>query len=180
MFELFIALLVGIPAMSFIEYAIHRWLMHRPSAGFFAQIFHRHVRLHHGKFYKTFNHEADLFGRRVNLHIDGYFAAAMSLPLVCVLAWAGLWWAANVAWLIPVGHAIIWSHIHEEMHDPASPGRFFSRWRLFRFLRMYHFLHHQHRQQNFNVVLPLWDYVLRTAAVATEEDLAEAKTIGIL
>jgi hypothetical protein len=179
MIELLIAVLVGIPAMSFAEYAIHRWLMHRPSPGLW-DVFVRHVRFHHGKYYKVFNHEPDLFGRRVNLHIKAGDAIALSVPMILLLVVLGLYWAAAVAFVIPVAHAVVWSNIPEEMHDPASPGRFFCRWRLFRFLRMYHFLHHQHPQQNFNVVLPLWDYVLGTAATATEQDLAEAGRIGIL
>jgi sterol desaturase/sphingolipid hydroxylase (fatty acid hydroxylase superfamily) len=56
-----------------------------------------------------------------------------------------------------------------EMHKPEK--RFFSHWSVYKFLARHHYLHHRYQNKNFNVVLPLADYVLGTSVRASRADL---------
>jgi sterol desaturase/sphingolipid hydroxylase (fatty acid hydroxylase superfamily) len=64
------------------------------------------------------------------------------------------------------------------MHKPER--RFFSEWPIYKFLARHHYLHHKYPNKNFNVVLPLADYVLGTSIRATRSDLNGMYRSGLL
>ena len=49
---------------------------------------------------------------------------------------------------------------------------------LYRFLARHHVMHHRQTGTNFNVVLPLADYIVGTVAKPKETDIAEMKRLG--
>jgi sterol desaturase/sphingolipid hydroxylase (fatty acid hydroxylase superfamily) len=64
------------------------------------------------------------------------------------------------------------------MHKPEK--RFFSDWPVYKFLGRHHYLHHKHPDKNFNVVLPLADYVLGTIIRASNLELNEMYRLRLL
>jgi sterol desaturase/sphingolipid hydroxylase (fatty acid hydroxylase superfamily) len=77
------------------------------------------------------------------------------------------WFAAFVA-----GHYFVWNKFHELMHFYTSPWylRLPGAGAWYRYVEYFHFLHHQHRDKNFNAFLPLWDLLLGTQATETPLD----------
>lgn len=165
-------------AMSFIEHLAHRHFMHRksPFHKWFPEVYERHAILHHRRYYKVFNHEPDDYGRTLNIHID----ILPSLPISLVLAAFGLlvsWQCSSMILVAVLVHHVIWNIIHEEMHDPK--GWFFASWRLYRFLARYHWMHHRYPGKNYNVVLPLADFVWGTYLKPSAKDNQNMQEIGL-
>jgi hypothetical protein len=158
--------LAGVLFASFAEYAVHRWLLHRPLV---RHLWHVHAALHHGRYYRVFDHEEDPEGKYVNLAMSPWTTFAACLALLPLLLFSTVGGVVFV--LMAILHAVAWNAIHSEMH--LNRGRFFSGWGAYRFLKWYHFLHHRHVNRNFNAVLPLADYVLGTAARPTVADVLE-------
>ena len=163
---------VGIIALSFIEWGVHKYLMHRPSITLFRSHFLEHAIAHHGRYYKVFNRESGA-GKYLNLSLS-VAGTVTGILLVSPLAMFSLTGFIVFA-ILGVLHAIIWSAIHSEMH--LNRGTWFASTRAYQALMWHHFLHHQHPRRNFNVVIPLADFVFNTAAVATEADIAEWESL---
>lgn len=168
--------------MSFLEHQIHRGLMHRknffskrlPS---FEKIFREHAVLHHGLYYKAFDHEPDDYGRDLNLHLSVKKGFLRTLPLSLCISLVSI--PGAIAFLLVVYlHHLTWNLVHEEMHKPSKS--FFANWPLYKFLARHHYLHHKYPGKNFNVVLPFADYVLNTHAQATDADYRTMSELGIL
>jgi hypothetical protein len=168
--------------MSFVEHQAHRHIMHRKHSlsgriPALRRTFEHHAVQHHGQYRKIFCDEplppgADR-GLRLNLK-EGFVEA---LPFALVLALFSLT-AAILFPFVVCGHHYLWNRIHLEMHKPEQ--RHFADWRLYKFLARHHYLHHQHPDKNFNVVLPFADYVLGTHAQATDADkLGMSAAVGV-
>lgn len=145
-------------AMSFIEYALHRWVMHQ-RLGFNGFTLEQHARLHHGRYYKNFDADPDCSAKHVGLLLNPGYCLLMGLPL----------WGPLLLWSVPLGlamaavimaHAAAWSSLHWEMHERG--GAWFAGTAAFSFLSRYHRMHHRRPRVNFNVVLPLFDFVCGT------------------
>lgn len=159
---IFAWLILDLLIVSFVEYAAHRWLLHRRILDAF---WFPHT-LHHKRYYRVFNHESDPIGRELNLRIrwrDTAYALLLTSPLF-FLSPTGYAILFALAWLQRWG----WNAIHAEMH--LHENRCFARLRIYQALAKYHFLHHQHPDRNFNVTLPLFDALLKTRARATAAD----------
>jgi len=172
-----IRFLVWFPAlavlMSFVEHQIHRRLMHKQNVlsrrlpSFYRTLEH-HAILHHGEYSKVFTNQpgAAVEERHLRLSLREGFLEA--LPLAALIALVSLE-GAIILEIVVCGHHFIWNTIHTEMHRPDA--RFFSAWPAYKFLARYHYLHHKHPDKNFNVVLPLADYVLGTHVRASRSGL---------
>ena len=170
--------------MSFIEFFVHRFLMHKrllPNFLYkcipgFTTVFQNHHVLHHGRFYKVFNHEVDPQGRVISIRLDLWIALvgggliwALTFPLTRVFGPV----LTSVAFL----HHLAWNCIHEEMHNPRP--RWFARTRFFKFFAHYHWMHHRYPGKNFNVVFPFADFILGKYRKPNKEDVAQMDAIGI-
>ena len=168
--------------MSFLEHQIHRRLMHRKNflssrLLSFNKMFGHHAILHHGHYSKIFNDEPVAAGedRHLRLSIrEGFLEALPIAALLGVISLEG----AIIFEIVVCLHHFIWNKIHLEMHKPEK--RFFSDWPAYKFLAGYHYLHHRHPDKNFNVVLPLADYVLGTNIRASNSDLNGMHRLGLL
>jgi hypothetical protein len=170
--------------MSFLEFFVHRYVMHRRSLPHwlyrcipgFNTVFQNHAVLHHGRYYKVFNHEDDPRGRKISIRLDLWIA---------LLAGA-IVWASTFRFSMVVGpvfasvallHHLAWNCVHEEMHNPKR--RWFARTRLYKFLAHYHWMHHKYPGRNYNVILPLADFVFCKYRRPDQTDIAQMRGIGI-
>lgn len=150
-----------------VEYAGHRWVMHRPIPGLSA-IFERHAGQHHRFF--TDRHMA-LEGWqdcRVVLFpavLMVFFFGAFAVPAAVLLSWLA---SANVAWLFvatALGYYLNYELLHLAYHLPDdSPVVGLP------FLKRLRRLHHRHHDtslmthRNFNITYPIGDWLFRTRA----------------
>jgi len=165
----------GFVLMSFIEYATHRWMLHKntfirafPRVDTFKEVLRDHAVNHHAHYYKCFIHEADEEGKYTGLFFPlGYYQLLLifiGLPLLYFDWITAMYFAAFV-----VGHYVLWNQFHKAMHFNEKPCRLFIWW--FCYVEYCHYLHHQHRNKNFNGLLPpVWDVLLGTCAKETDED----------
>ena len=159
--------------MSFLEHQIHRSLMHKKNflsrrLLSFNKTFEHHAILHHGQYNRIFNDQPGAAGedRHLRLSIlEGFLEALPIAALIAIVSLEG----AIISEIVVCLHHLIWNTIHTEMHKPE--GRFFSHWPAYKFLARHHYLHHKHPDKNFNVVLPLADYVVGTNIRASRSDL---------
>jgi hypothetical protein len=163
--------------MSFIEYATHRWMLHMntlanlfPRRQKIRQHLHEHAVSHHSTFYKCFRREDHPHGKHVGMLIPFAFykyIGALILVIGLIDCVSGFYL------LVMVGaHFVVWNIFHEAMHFYKKPWYVvcppISWW--YRYVEYYHFLHHQHRNKNYNAFLPMWDYLLGTSAPVTALD----------
>lgn len=164
MLEVALWLVISLIAISFGEYVFHRWLMHRKPDErneLLWPVWHRHAVQHHGWYYKNFDYEPDSIGRFVNIKLNWYQTALYGVP-AAILAGLFSWVGAVVIGVLVVLHHVAWDDLHSEMHIPSN--RWFAEMRVYKFLRTWHEKHHQNPKKNFNVVVPLADFIFRTNA----------------
>jgi hypothetical protein len=143
----------------------------------FKKIFEHHALLHHGHYHTIFHDEPVPHGQDRHLRLsmtEGFLEALPISALLTTISWQG----AMTFMMVVCLHHFIWNQIHLEMHKPEK--RFFSHWSAYKFLARYHYLHHRYPHKNFNVVLPLADYVLGTNIRASQADLEEMDRLGLL
>jgi hypothetical protein len=171
-------------AVSFLEYFIHRYLMHkRPLPGLLyrwlpglSALFSNHNVLHHGRYYKVFNHEEDPVGRTISLRLDLWIGLVAGVLIGLALYPLSLV-AGPVFLTVVLLHHLAWNLIHDEMHNPRP--RWFGHSWFFRFFARYHWMHHKYPGKNYNVVLPCADFVFGKYARPTAVDRSEMRAIGI-
>jgi sterol desaturase/sphingolipid hydroxylase (fatty acid hydroxylase superfamily) len=186
--QIFLGLLLVFIATSLFEYFVHRYIMHKElriespvgTISLFSEHHHRHAALHHGKYYRLFNHEEDEWGREQSIAFRPretfYFEMAILPATLCMALLSPI--IALLVLLTPPVHNYLWNTVHREMHQPR--GARWSRWPVYRFLARYHYLHHRHTNANYNVVAPFADLVFGTTAMASPEDIIEMKRMGLL
>ena len=154
--------------MSLIEYVLHRWPMHSRR---FARLVwwlpllkdevYRHAYLHHSVYFpaKHFVGCDDPASRYISVSISPFFNVIGLLPL-----WGSLCFVSPLGGLVFASfaalHAVLWTMIHREMHEPKA--RWFANLRIYKFWRRYHETHHRRPNFNFNVVCPLMDHLFGT------------------
>lgn len=147
-------LAASLAAMAVVEYVAHRWPMHsRPIGRFFKIPFRNHAVLHHGRYYRrSFTHDPDpaseIISMRMSVLEHAAAAAVLAVPFGFLVSWVG----AACFMAVVVAHAAVWTAVHVEMHMPE--GRWFSRTRLYRYIRDFHHAHHLHPGKNFGAVFP--------------------------
>jgi sterol desaturase/sphingolipid hydroxylase (fatty acid hydroxylase superfamily) len=97
------------------------------------------------------------------------------IPLVLFVS---LYSAATLVMVI-VAHNLVWGAVHVQMHVPES-NRWFRDTAYFRFIARHHFMHHQRMGKNYNVVLPLADFIMGAATKPRVSDVREMLRLGYL
>ena len=188
--HVFLTIIGSILVISFGEYAIHRHVMHRKrfakwvyrlNPDMNAQ-FHNHAVLHHGTYYKEFDYEPSDEGKYFNLRIllgDTLRILVLFLPLLIALALLVSLLSAATMVLMIVAHNLLWGVVHVQMHVPES-NRWFRNTAYFRFIARHHFMHHQRVGKNYNVVVPLADFIMGSATKPRISDVREMLRLGYL
>ena len=188
--QLFVTFLGGIVFCSFAEHAIHRHVMHRLRlprwvyriAPDLRVQFDHHAVLHHGKYYKQFDYEPCEEGKFLNLCIrwpDTLRMLVFFLPLLVIVGVFASAASMGMLVLMVIGQNMIWSRVHVQMHVPES-DRWFRRTGYFRFIARHHFMHHRRAHRNYNVVLPLADFLMGAVARPCLGDVREMLRLGYL
>lgn len=145
---------------SLVEYSTHRFAMHRMklarwfNSKFLEKLCYNHMALHHKRGYDHDDHEEDDKLSHILLA-----AACVGLPIMPVVYLIDPL-TVLVCFVFGIVYSIGWWLVHLEMH--RKEGRFFARNAVFRYLERRHQLHHLYPTTNYNVVLPLWDWIFRT------------------
>jgi hypothetical protein len=152
---------------NFLEWAVHRYPMHRPRV--FRFMYRNHAQLHHVAFT---DHNMPVNGtRELGLVMMPWYTmlglfvvASPVMVLAGFLRGPGL---AGVFLLAAVGHFLAYETLHALYHLPdATLDRMgLGRLRAFRALQAHHTHHHVLRRMahvNFNVTVPLMDWVFGT------------------
>ena len=158
------AAILWIPYFSLYEWWMHKYLMHRPKP--LPRAFRGHTLEHH-KIYRgdgTF-HTSDT-GNPGDVTIVWFV-----FPLLLGLHMPFFYLVER--WLFPhsfIGATVMgalyyagYEYTHWMMHVPKD--RWLERLRFFRFIKNHHRLHHRYMYKNFNVFLPLCDWILGTLIV---------------
>jgi Fatty acid hydroxylase superfamily len=147
------------------EWWIHRFVMHRPVAGFMG-IYRRHTLAHH-QFFTDAEPTIDST-RDFRITFFPPYAMvtfiAMSLPPALVLGWL---WAPNAGWLLmctTVGMYLNYELFHWCCH--VKDDRIVRWVPLVNSLRRHHIAHHNQAimmERNFNLTYPIADWVFGTS-----------------
>lgn len=176
--------------ISFAEFAIHRHLMHRQRLPAWVykvlpdlrNQFKNHAVLHHGTYYREFDHEPDPAGKTFNIRI--LWGDSLRLIITFSPILVGLWFfvsqVSSLTFLAMILlHNLLWGVVHMQMHVPREDA-WFAKTGYFRFISRHHFMHHRQTGKNYNVVLPFADFVLGRVAVRRPSDVRELLRLGHL
>jgi len=161
---------------SFFEWALHRYVMHRP-LGKFRYPFESHALVHHRVFRADESYHL--------IHVKDAETIPMAWWNGPVLVLVGLVPFTLATWCLghwsffygslPVcaGYYATYEYIHWCMHLPKK--RNLERTGIFFRLNGHHLLHHRYMGKNFNVVLPLADLLLGTLLMRAPVHFKQAR-----
>ncbi|MGD0744781.1 MAG: sterol desaturase family protein [Verrucomicrobiota bacterium] len=148
---------------SFFEWALHRFVMHRPLWRF-RYPFESHALVHHRVFRadETYHLIRAQDAKTIPMAWwNGPVLVAVGMsPFVLAMMFVGNWGFPCGALLACAGYYAAYEYMHWCMHLPKK--RQVERSGIFFRLNGHHLLHHRYMKRNFNVVLPLADVFLGT------------------
>jgi len=169
--------------MSIIEHQVHCRLMHKKPRHFLwrdlaarRRIFTSHAVEHHRQYRAAFHDDPLPPGADRGIRLNVREGLLEALPVSVVLGCFSIIGAIMFPMVVCLHH-VLWNQIHLEMHQPKN--RPFARWAAFRCVARHHFLHHRYPDKNFNVALPVGDYIFGTVARPTEADWQAMRAEGI-
>lgn len=145
----------------FIEWGIHRYLMHRKLGGYG---YRNHTLEHHAIFRAGESYHA-LTPEMEKNHGQFTWLEYLILPVIGSFFYVPLHFLIGLPVLAPALLAVLlnimaFDFLHHHFH--VARDCWFQRTRLFRFLHDHHRLHHAHYETNLNVTFPLADLCLGT------------------
>ncbi len=149
---------------SFVEWAVHRFVMHKPFP--LVPYGYLHTTSHHARFLADETYHART--EEDKHHILFTWKEYVLFPLLCLAIYCPL--ELLVARPILIGCMAstfaglqLFNSLHWRFHAPSDT--WFQGTGFFRFLKEHHRIHHADMTKNFNVhFLPLADWVMRTLA----------------
>jgi hypothetical protein len=165
---------------SFFEWALHRFLMHRPF-GKFTYPFDRHALVHHRIFKAdpTYHliQEADKHTIPMAWWNGPVLIAVGMVPFLVAAMMIGHWSLLVGAVMTCAGYYAAYEYIHWCMHLPKR--RHVERSGIFFRLNGHHLLHHRYMHKNFNVVFPLADLCLGTLLLRSKVHFNQARGLAV-
>ncbi len=163
---------------SFFEWALHRFLLHRPLS-FFDYPFRTHTLTHHHIF-----NAFDAYHLQEEKHKDKVTFSWWNAPILIGLHLPALFFLQKTAefpvfWpglAALIAYYTAYETLHWLMHVPKQ--RWIEKTAAFRFLNRHHRLHHLFQYKNFNVVLPLADVVFQSRIGKREDAYIRRKLRG--
>ncbi len=161
---------------SFFEWALHRYLMHKP-VGKLRYPFERHALIHHHIFRAdhTYHllHEQDKHTIPMAWWNGPFLIALTQLPFVVAALLLGQWGFLCGSVFTSIAYYAAYEYIHWCMHLPRK--RIVERSGVFFRLNGHHLLHHRYMHKNFNVVLPLADLCFGTLLLRSKVQFKQAQ-----
>ena len=165
----------GIIWASFFEWTFHRFVMHRPVRGF-TYPFQMHALTHHRVFKadETYHlqHPADAHLVPMAWWNGPALIGLCAIPFAAASWLTGRWGLLCGSLAAFIAYYAAYEYLHWCMHIPKS--RRVERTGIFFRLNGHHLLHHRYMNKNFNVVLPLADFCLRTLLWRSKVRFAQA------
>jgi hypothetical protein len=171
----------------FAEWALHRNVMHRRLRGF-SYPFKAHALKHHRLFKADFSYHLQDGKVKKKIRMAWWngvaIAVILGIPFYLVtyaVALCGDVVAAKIiGWTslgIFLGYYATYEYLHWCMHEPKN--RMVERLKIFQWLNGHHILHHKSQDSNFNVVLPLADWVLGTLLLRARREFNQVRGLAV-
>lgn len=155
---------------SLFEWMLHRYLMHKKFKilGWeFSYAFKAHAGVHHHVFKADETYHVQSRADEKLIPMAWWNGPVLvligSIPFALLSCLVGHWWPIVLG---GVGGCAAYYGAYESMHwcmhKPLLKQRLVERFWFFSRLNGHHILHHRYMHKNFNVVLPVWDYLLKT------------------
>src|SRR5258708_1387004 len=161
---------------SFFEWALHRFLMHRP-VWRITYPFERHALTHHRIFKADPSYHLVRDEDKHTIPMAWWngpvLIAVGLLPFLGAAMLSGHWALLLGAALACAGYYAAYEYMHWCMHLPRK--RYVERSGIFFRLNGHHLLHHRYMNKNFNVVLPLADLCLGTLLCRSKVHFQQAR-----
>ena len=166
---------VGVVFASFFEWALHKFVMHRPFWRF-RYPFQAHALVHHHTFKadETYHllREADKKTIPMAWWNGPVLILSGIIPFVILALWIGHWPMIVGVLVAFSAYYGTYEYLHWCMHLPKQ--RRIEQSFIFYRLNGHHLLHHRYMHKNFNVVLPLADLCLGTLLLRSKVRFAQA------
>jgi len=141
-------LIVWFFVMAILEYAIHRWTMHKRIQWLPNAVFSEHAVEHHGKQRNDINIDLPLHNHIIVGSPLLIGAACVSdlcfVALMCIFAF----------------HSYTWTKVHRAIHGLET--NWIMKTRYYKMAKAHHELHHDRPSKNFGVVFLFTDNFFRT------------------
>ena len=162
---------VCIVMASFLEWTLHKYVMHRP-VGSFSYAYEAHARVHHTRYraddsyHLHERHAGDtkitmawwngivlISGGMLPYLITGTIFYQFGFLHIAIAIWGS-------SLMVCVAYYVGYEFTHWCMHNPQN--RWVERQRWYQWLNAHHLLHHKDHSKNLNVLFPLADWCLGT------------------
>lgn len=167
---------IAVVMTSFFEWAIHRFVMHKP-VGKFDYAFRAHAVVHHQVFKADHTYHLIKESDKETIPMAWWNGPVLILlaqiPMLPVALIAGKWAILAGSVTAVTCYYIAYEYIHWCMHLPKK--RHVERSGIFFRLNGHHLLHHRYMHKNFNVVFPLADFIMGTLLLRSKIKFAQAR-----
>lgn len=173
-----ISLLLGICYASFCEWILHKYLMHRP-LGKLVYAYKAHALVHHRIFKADHSYHLQDDKDKHTIPMAWWNGPVLIILFTipsCLLLLTDMHNKYWIPLMISIALALYYGtyeFLHWCMHLPKK--RRLELWRIFRKLNGHHLLHHRYPHRNFNVVIPLADWILGTLVSRSQTRFNQAR-----
>lgn len=171
---------------SVVEWSLHRFVMHRPIK-WFMYPYNAHDGTHHGSFSGLKYHfdGTQNIAKVTMAWWNGFVIIALGIMpfftvtmILYLFGWGlGVWMILSSGIFVSTAYFVTYEYFHWCMHVPK--GRWFQDTRFFRWFNGRHILHHRFPEKNFNVVLPIADYLFGTLLLKSPIRFAQVRGPGV-
>ncbi len=165
-----VGLSIGTVFASFFEWTLHKYVMHKP-LGKFRYAFQAHAVVHHQVFKADDSYHLQDDKDKETIPMAWWNGAVLILigmiPFSIVSLVTGQWGFTVGGLIAFTCYYCFYEYIHWCMHLPKARRIEKPRW--FRKLNGHHLLHHRYMHKNFNVVLPIADFLLGTLLIRSKK-----------
>lgn len=171
-----VGFVLGTLFASLFEWALHRFVMHRP-VGSFRYPFERHALIHHHIFKADESYHVRDEKDKETIPMAWWngpvLVALCQVPFIAAAVISRKWGLVCGAAIACTLYYAAYEYMHWCMHLPKK--RHVERSRIFYRLNGHHLLHHRYMHKNFNVVFPLADLLLGTLLLRSKVKFKQAQ-----
>ncbi len=172
--EIFCWVIISVAYASQLEWALHKYIMHRPFLGF-KYPFNAHAKTHHQIFKSDTSYHLHNDDDKHTIPMawwNGIVLVTIStVPVYLLGLLVEIGWLWIVSMIVIALYYATYEYLHWCMHLPSD--RWFENSQAFKFLNMHHRIHHKMMHKNLNVVLPFADLLWGTLVLDFPEEGSE-------